>query len=144
MKKGKAKTATTAGLDLAALLAEQGQAGIVAAFEATLSRGRGGGGRGGRGGFRGRGGGGRGGGGGQTPGGDLAKLRQIQSRSKRRYCTSCGQWGKHAAQECRHSVAEISAMTAEDPTATPTGPVVDKCYDGKDQMPPWPAVSGNG
>ena len=115
----------------------------LAPFDPSYRGRGGGGGRGRGGGFRGRGGG-RGGSGQFAPaGGELSKLRAIQSRTRKRHCGQCRQWGKHGSHECRHTSAQIAAMTPEDPTNQPPGDVVDKCFDGKDVMPPWPTETGN-
>ena len=102
---------------------------VIAAFSTRGGRGgRGGGGRGGgsRGGGRGRGG--RGGGQSREP-----NVFNIQSRERARYCQRCRQWGKHKKEECRHTDAQISAMTAMNPNQRPSWEQLhDKCYDDLD------------
>lgn len=115
----------------------------LAAYDSSFRGRGGGGGRGRGGGLRGRGGG-RGGGQNAPQTGELTKLRAIQSRTRKRYCGTCRQWAKHGSHECRHTSAQIAAMTPMDPEQQPQGDVVDKCFDGKDVMPPWPAeTAGN-
>ena len=116
---------------------------LVAAFSSGSSRGRGAG-RGGRGG---RGGGNaRGGASGGAAAGDSTKvLRNIQSRTKARFCHNCKQWAKHQASECRYSAKDIAALTPMDPATVPdkSAPLFDALYDNKDTMPVFPAASGN-
>jgi len=145
-KKSSNSSASTTPVWMAAILdtlpEETSQASKEALIAVFNSRGGGGGRGGGRGG-RGNRGGGRGGrGGGGNSGNDpqLQKLRSYQSRTKRRHCSRCKQWGKHSAHECRHTNAEINAMAAQDPSVQPPDgtPIVDTCFDGKNEMPAWP------
>ena len=121
-------------------VSEETQKAIIAAYERDRGfRGRGRGGRGGRGGGFQR----PTGGGGGAGNSELTKLRGIQSRTRRRHCGACGQWGKHGTHECRHTRAEINAMTPMDPEKQPTGEIIDKCFDNRNTMPPIPSDSGN-
>ena len=44
-------------------------------------------------------------------------------------CYKCEQWGKHKANECNLSRAQINRLVPMDPNVKPTGPAIDTQFD---------------